>query len=367
MLVMASYLNRKAELMSTHWSRPRSISRRRLIAASLAASSGFLLPSGSRRARAAGNLKQISLTLDWVFQGPNVGFMLAQDKGFYREAGLDVAITPGKGSVSTAQLVASKAAQFGFSDGYVVGSGVAKGMALKSVASIFRRNPAAVVVFSDSGINKPKDLEGKSVAITAGSAQFQQWPAFVKGAGLDAAKVEVVNIDPAGVGVALVTGRVPAIAGFAQGYVPAVEARSKREVRIFWYADYGVRVVSNGIIVHEDLLKSDPELVRAFVAPSVKGFLYGRAHPDEAIATVRKYLETADPTIARRELELSWKTWVTPNTMGKPLGWAAAADWAETVTVLQQYGGVATPLTPDALYTNDFVPTGAEFVPPQAA
>jgi NitT/TauT family transport system substrate-binding protein len=307
----------------------------------------------------------VSLTLDWIFQGPNVGFMLAQDKGFYREAGLDVAITPGKGSGSTAQLVASKATQFGFADGYVVGNGVAKGMGLRSIGSIFRRNPAAVVVLADSGINTPKDLEGKSIAVTAGSAQFQQWPAFVKGAGLDASKIEVVNVDPAGVGVALINNKVPAIGGFAQGYVPSIEIRGKKQVRIFWYADYGVTVVSNGIIVHRDLLQSDPELMRAFVAPTIKGFLYGRKNPEEAVATVKKYLETVDPVITRRELELSWKTWVTPNTREKPLGWASDVDWAATVKVLQQYGGVTTPLQEADLYTNEFVPTGAEFVPPQ--
>jgi NitT/TauT family transport system substrate-binding protein len=353
--------------MSTLPSRPYNISRRRAIKTAIAASGAMLLPGGFHRARAQNALKQVSMALDWVYQGPNVGFMLAQDKGYYREAGLDVTINPGKGSVSTAQLIASKVAQFGFADGYVVGNGVAKGMGIKAIGGIFRRNPAAVVVLADSGINSPKDLEGKSVAITAGSAQFQQWPAFAKGAGLDTSKIEVVNIDPAGVGVALVTGRVPAIAGFAQGYVPSVEARSKKETRIFWYADYGVRVVSNNIIVQDDLLKSDPELVRAFVVASIKGFLYGRAHPDEAVATVRKYLETADPAITRREMELSWKTWVTPNTQGKSLGWSADQDWVETVNVLKQYGGVTTPLSPEMLYTNDFVPSGAEFVPPQAA
>jgi NitT/TauT family transport system substrate-binding protein len=66
-------------------------------------------------------------------------------------------------------------------------------------------------------------------------------------------------------------------------------------------------------------------------------------------------------------MELSWKTWVTPNTQGKPLGWASDVDWAETVKVLKQYGGVATPLEASVLYTNEFVPTGAEYVPPQRA
>jgi NitT/TauT family transport system substrate-binding protein len=357
----------RGDAMSRDIRSNRPISRREFLERTALAAGALSLPLGAASTRAQGQVKQVTMTLDWVFQGPNAGFVVAREKGFYRDAGLDVSISAGKGSSSTAQLVASKATQFGFSDGYVVGISVSKGLGIKSVASIYRRNPCAVVVLSDSDIRSPKDLEGKSIAITAGSAQFQQWPAFVKGAGIDAGKVRVVNLDPAGVGPALINKQVPAIAGFAQGYVPAIEIRGNKEVRIFWYADHGVNAVSNGIIVHQDLLKSDPELVRAFVTPTIQGFLYARNNPEEAIELVRKYSQTIDPVISRREMNYSWKTWVTPNTRDKPLGWASDADWVETVTVLKQYGGVTVPLEADQLYTNEFVPTGAEFVPPQQA
>jgi len=46
---------------------------------------------------------------------------------------------------------------------------------------------------------------------------------------------------------------------------------------------------------------------------------------------------------------------VTPNTRGKPLGWASDVDWSETVKVLEQYGGVTNPLAASELYTNEFV------------
>ncbi|MCC6780065.1 MAG: ABC transporter substrate-binding protein [Hyphomicrobiales bacterium] len=351
--------------MSEGASRDVRLSRRRFIQRSTLAAGMLALPRAGARAQAA--LKPVTMTLDWVFQGPNVGFVVAREKGFYREAGLDVSISPGKGSGSTAQLVASKATQFGFSDGFVVGNSVSKGLAIKSVASVYRRNPCAVVVLAESDIQGPKDLEGKSIAITAGSAQFQQWPAFAKGAGIDAGKIRVVNLDPAGVPPALITKQVPAIAGFAQGYVPAIEIRGNKQVRTYWYADYGVTAVSNGIVVHQDLLKSEPELVRAFVTPSIKGFLYARQHPEETIELVRRYSQTIDSAITRREMEYSWKTWVTPNTREKPLGWASDTDWADTVNVLKQYGGVTTPLDAAQLYTNEFVPMGAEFVPPQQA
>jgi NitT/TauT family transport system substrate-binding protein len=123
--------------------------------------------------------------------------------------------------------------------------------------------------------------------------------------------------------------------------------------------------VSNGIIVHGDLLKEDPALIRAFVAASLRGFLYGRQNPDEMVAIVKQFSQAVEPAIARREAELSWEAWVTPNTAGKPLGWMSEKDWEETVKVLKEYGGVTTPLEARDLYTNDFIPAGAEFIPPQ--
>jgi NitT/TauT family transport system substrate-binding protein len=311
-------------------------------------------------------LRDVSMRLDWVFQGPNAGFMVAHAKGFYKDAGLNVDVGPGKGSGSTAQLVASKAAQFGFADGFVVGNSVSKGLNIRAVAAVYRRNPTAVTVLADSGIKSPKDLEGKSIAITPGSAQFQQWPAFVKGCKLDADKIRVVSVDPAGTPPALITGKVQAMAGFAQGQVPTVEIRGGKQVRLFWYADCGVNAVSNSIIVHNDLIKEDPALIKAFVAATIKGFLYGRAHPDELVAAVKTFSPMVDPAVTRREAELSWQTWVTPATAGKALGWMAEKDWQETVEVLKQYGGVSRALEAARLYTNDFVPTGPEFLPPPA-
>jgi NitT/TauT family transport system substrate-binding protein len=309
--------------------------------------------------------RTISMRLDWLFQGPNQGFMVAQEKGFYREVGLNVDVGPGKGSGSTAQLVASKATQFGFSDGFVVGLSVSKGMNIRTVAAIYRRNPTAVLVLEESDIKSVKDLEGRTIGIPTGGTQFQQWPAFVKGCKLDASKIKVANVDPAGAPPSLITGQFPAIAGYAQGQAPSVEIRGNKKTRIFYYADCGVTAVSNGIVVHNDLIKEDPELIRAFVAASLKGFMYGRQNPDEMVAIVRKFSQAVEPSIAKREAELSWENWVTPNTANKPLGWSSDKDWDETVRVLKEYGGVNTPLEASQLYTNDFVPSGAEFVPPQ--
>lgn len=353
--------------MSSHVAQHRSISRRRFLNRSALAAGALALPMAPLRSRAAGALKPVSMTLDWVYEGPNLGFLIAHDQGFYRDAGLDVSITPGKGSGNTAQLVANKGTQIGFSDGYATSIGITKGMSIKTIGSVYRRNPSAIMTLEDSNIKSPKDLEGKTLAMIAGSGQFQQWPAFVKGAKLDASKITIVNLAPPSLGPALISGKVDAIGAYVQSYVPIIEIQGKKQVRSFWFADYGVSVVSNGIIAHNDFIKSDPDILRAFVPATIKGFLYGRQHPDEAAATVKKYSPTVDVEIIKGEFEVSWKTWVTPNTKNKPLGWGSQNDWIAAIAVLKQYGGVTAPLTTDQLFTNDFVPSGAEYVPPQQA
>ena len=94
-------------------------SSRRTFLQRASAAAGLAAMPLAQPALAQARLREVTLRLDWLFQGPNGGFMVAQDKGFYREVGLNVDIGPGKGSGSTAQLVASKATQFGFADGFV--------------------------------------------------------------------------------------------------------------------------------------------------------------------------------------------------------------------------------------------------------
>lgn len=341
-----------------------STTRRSFLKAGVAATASVSLPA-LVRAQSMKSLRPISFQTDWVYQGPNCGFAVAKDKGFFAEEGFDVTMNQGKGSGNTAQIVGTKAVQFGFADGYVVGNSVSKGMKLKMVAGVYRRNPAGVMVLEDSDIKTPKDLEGKTVGIATGSAQFQQFPAFLKGANLDPSKVRVVNVDGPAAAPALINGQVAAIAGFVQGYSPSIEIRGKKKVRTFWYADAGVVCMSNGMIVHQDML-SEPDVIRGMVRASMKGFLYGREHPDEMAQIIKKMQEASEIAITLREAQLSWSTWVTPTTADKPLGWMAEKDWESTVSVLKTYGGVTTPLTAAELYTNEFVPTGKEFIPPQS-
>lgn len=337
----------------------------RLFGRALAIAAAACLGPLAASAQDAKPLTPVTLQLDWVLAGPNSGFMVAKDKGFFADEGLDVQITQGKGSGNTAQLVGSKAAMFGFSDGYVVANSVSKGVDIRMVGGIYRRNPTAMISLADGPIKEPKDIEGHILALPAGSAQYQQFPAFAAGCGFDPKKVRAVNVDNVAEEAALINGQVDAMAGFAQGSIPALEITGGKGVNIFWFADCGVATVSNGIIVHNDTIKEKPELIAPFVRAAVRGFLYARQHPDEAVQIVIANQPAADPAITKREMELSWETWVSDGTRGLPFGAMSESDWANTVNVLKTYGGVTGDLQAADVFTNDYAPQGDEFVPPQ--
>src|ERR1700722_16837667 len=103
-----------------------SITRRRILGAGAGSLAALSMPA-LVRAQSLTSLKPISLQADWVYGGPNAGLVVAKEKGFFADAGLDVTMNQGKGSGNTAQIVASKAVQFGFADGFVVGNSVSKG------------------------------------------------------------------------------------------------------------------------------------------------------------------------------------------------------------------------------------------------
>ena len=232
------------------------------------------------------------MTLDWIYEGPNLGFLVAHDQ-LYRDAGLDVTV-PGRQRLRQHRTIGRRQ---GDADRLprrrlYGGNGISKG--IKTIASIFRGDPSAIMVLDDSPIKTPKDLEGRTLAMTAGIGQFQQWPAYVKGHGMDAAEDQNCQSYAAQSDRHSSAIRSTPVGSYVQSYVPIIEIRGQKKARAFWFSDYGVNVVSNGIIAHQDLIKSDPELIGAFVPASIKGFLYGRQHPDEAAATVKKYSETVD-------------------------------------------------------------------------
>ena len=132
----------------------------------------------------------IKFALDWRFEGPAAPYFVALDKGYYKAEGLDVTIDTGNGSTEAINRAASGAYQFVFGDinTLVRFRDNPANKKLKMVAMIYNAPPFAIVSLKKSGINKPKDLEGKILGAPAADGAYAQWPASVSYTHLDVYK-----------------------------------------------------------------------------------------------------------------------------------------------------------------------------------
>ena len=120
----------------------------------------------------------VSLRLNWYLGGLHVPFYYGKDLGYFKQEGIELTINEGRGSANTVQVVAAGSDTFGMADSSSLITTAAKGADVKSVMSLLNSTGFSVVSLASSGIRKPKDLEGKSLAVSPGDPLGQLFRAL---------------------------------------------------------------------------------------------------------------------------------------------------------------------------------------------
>ena len=304
-------------------------------------------------AQTAGAADAVTLITDFGYNGRHSYFFLALDKGYYKDVGLDVKIVGGKGSVDAIRQVAAGNANFGFADaGSLVLARANDNIPVKMVAVVYARPPQAIFCAAEAGLKTPKDLEGKSIANPAGGSIPDMFPAFAKAAGIDAAKVNWVVAASSALPGLLASGKVPCVGQFTVGEpLLRAQAAPKQLVR-FAYSDPGLSYYGNGIIATEETIKSNPDLVRRFVAATIKGLKSAIADPDEAGAIMHKLRPEVSTDVAKGETESVAEL---AQVQGNPLAEIDAAGIQATINVVNGAFKLKSQVKVDDVYTPGFV------------
>ena len=233
------------------------------------------------------NLTNVSIGLGYIPDIQFAPFYVAQSKGYYRAAGLNVTFHHGIVNDLIGSMVLGHD-NLVFASGDEVMVARSKNLPVVDVSTIFQRYPVSIIVPANSPIKTLADLKGHTIGSPGPfGATYVGLLALLYHAHLSLSDVHVESIGFTQV-TALYTHKVDAVVGYSNN--EPLQLRSKgMAVRTFDVSDYQP-LVSNGIIVTEDTLHNHPQMVKGFVQATLKGLQDVINNPTQAVQISKAYV-----------------------------------------------------------------------------
>lgn len=304
----------------------------------------------------------VRLRLNWMYYGSHAGFALGKDRGYYDDAGIDLDIRSGNGSSSAHRLVANGDSDFAYGSCGALVTLASQGAPIISVAVIDATGTEAVLVRPDAGVKTIQDLKGKKLLTTANAGVNTFFPIVLANAGLSESDINLTNV-PDG---ALVSSYLQG-AGGAVGILgglddkPAeIKANGGENPVAFAYSDFGVNQVGYCISTHKDTIANKPDLVKRFVAATLKSYAEAEKDPDAAVAAIADIVggtmaEDEGKAQSRAVLDVTLGILYSAANNEKKLGLNVASDWEGMVDLMKKYNDLDPKADPKSFYTNEFI------------
>jgi NitT/TauT family transport system substrate-binding protein len=306
----------------------------------------------------AAELKPAAIRMDFILGGKHTPWFVALEKGFYAKRGLSATIQAGTGSADTVRAIASGAANFGFAD--ISTSIVARSRGTGVVAVGQLGYVGATILWRDEGmIKNVKDLEGKSLAISPGQAQWFLMPAYCRINKIDFKSIRIQETAAPLQPAALVAKKADFIIMFrASNDEVAEQAATKQGIKLtrVYMKATGLDVYGSGLIVKEDDIKKRPEFVMAYVEGTMEGLRYTRDHQEEALQILLKHKPELDQALTTLQLRNAlYEVMLPPESVQSGLGYMKPDIMEKTVKVTNEFFDVARNVSVNEAFTNQFI------------
>jgi ABC-type nitrate/sulfonate/bicarbonate transport system substrate-binding protein len=310
---------------------------------------------------------KIRFTLDWRFEGQTSFVWIAQQKGYFKEEGLDVQIDAGNGSTAAIQRIASGAYDVGLGDmsALIEFMGNNPGQQrLQMIYQLYDEAPLAYFSLKKNNITSFRDMAGKKVTGAPFEVTRKLWPMIARAAKVDPASITFVAVDPALRANSVMNGSVDLAGGFYNMPLEFEQRGVKREeINAVKVSDLGLKVYGNGVMASTALIQQNPKAVTGFVKAFNRALREGLADP---VASV-KALKAREP-IVDEKVELERFTWlipamVTPRTKSNGLGAINKLDLENQVEGVAMAFGLKNPVNADLIFNSSFLPPRGDRIP----
>jgi NitT/TauT family transport system substrate-binding protein len=298
--------------------------------------------------------ESVSFLLNWVAGGDHAPYYYAQKMGWYKDAGIDLTLLQGKGSMVAAQAAGAGANTFGLADMTTVLVAIGKGADEVAIMDVYANYAGGFYWLKSSGIKSIKDLAGKKVGNPPGDAARSLWPALAKANGVDPDSITWVNIAPGAKVAALKAGSVDAITNFYNEH-HTVKAQLGSDLGYLAWKDAGVDPYGNAIVVNGAYLKAHRDTVAAFVKVTQKAFAACVADAGpcvQALVDANSGLQPEGQMENWHEVEQLMSDNISQTVA---LGWFDPQRMDDTYNLVKTYVGLDKALDVGGIYTNEFL------------
>jgi NitT/TauT family transport system substrate-binding protein len=315
--------------------------------------------------------QKIRVQLPFLKQSLDAPLILAIEKGYFAEEGLDVSYERGFGNADTISKLGTGKYDMAFSDVYNAMEFNDKNPNDKILAVAFYQNkaPFSIVTFKANGIKTPADLVGKKLGAPAGDGPRKLFPLFAKEIKISPDSITWDTMEPKLRETFLLQGKVDAVSGFYTSVIPSLIKGGKTmdDIQIFFYDEFGLDFYGNGILVKQDFMTKNPEAIKSFLKAYFKGMQEVVKDPSAAldlvVATDQSKLMDRDAEKLRLKLAIE-RMYVTPEVEAAGFGGADMKRLEKSINQTVE-GFKLKPVTAADVFTDKFLPAKEQrMVPP---
>jgi NitT/TauT family transport system substrate-binding protein len=309
---------------------------------------------GAQPAAKPAEITKVPLILNFRFDPTFAPLLYGTEKGFFREQGVELDIVPGRGSDLAMQQINENKLQFAFTDLLTYLLQRAKGETpTTAVMSYFDSQTIGVV--ANAPVSRPQDLSGRSWGTVPFSSGRFLLPLTLKSNGVDPSTVQVELMDFGVLYPSLLEGKIDSAEAHIASSLVTVQQAAEKVGKQLYYAplsDWGLRGYAKIIIVRDDLISSNPDLVRRMTTGLMRSLDEARAKAsdDEIVNLVMKY----DVQYQRDQVLPQWIDFKQALKNPGPIDPAVVQA---NLNYMAEGQDVRTDLRPEQLFTNEFLPT----------